>query len=346
MSLIETRINDIVAQGRLDKHELRPSRYGGVDLFMQQGADPMGIITPDLRNRAAASMGVNVEVPVIDYDNAISIGSTRNAVIADSENTSHKVVVSFTTYAFGFTMVPALYGTNEIGYDQDFAAKLTKYINALAAQMDTDALAALALNKTTVFNDSLQYAVAGDALQVAYADREGILGDLNPILAANDFYDQIHLVGNTGVESIIRKLSEKGLYNSENRQLEYSDKVLHFTNRLGNGVGEYANLYAVPAGTVGMLTRVERDSLMGTTMADGTQWGTATLPMIGLPVGTYYYESRGDFSGIAGAASSHLTRSYKQHYGFAVDVAYMVAYNSDPVTRPGGITKATVLVAP
>ena len=85
-----------------------------------------------------------------------------------------------------------------------------------------------------------------------------------------------------------------------------------------NGVGEFANLFAVQGGSVGILTRFERESLLNTRMADGTEWGIDTLPMLNFPIGTYFYESKGDYNTIAGAATADLTRARKEHYGFAV----------------------------
>ena len=49
------------------------------------------------------------------------------------------------------------------------------------------------------------------------------------------------------------------------------------------------------------------------------------------------YDSVGDFSAIAGAATADMKRTRKEHYGFAVDVAFITAYNSDPATLPSPI---------
>ena len=127
-------------------------------------------------------------------------------------------------------------------------------------------------------------------------------------------------------------MAQKDIYNAENKTLEYSDKILHFTTRLANDPGQFAQFFAVQGGSVGILTRFERESLLGTKMADGTEWGIDTLPMLNFPVGTYFYESKGDFSAIAGAATADMTRARKEHYGFAVDVAVLTPYNSDPTT--------------
>ena len=157
------------------------------------------------------------------------------------------------------------------------------------------------------------------------------------MMGANDFYGQLHIVGDPGVESIMRKLQQHGLYNDVNKQNEFGTKIVHLTNNIAAVGGKYAQGYAVNAGSLGMLTRFERDCLLGTVSGDGHEWGIATLPLLNMPVGTYFYDSVGDFSGIAGAATADMKRTRKEHYGFAVDVAFITAYNSDKATLPSPI---------
>lgn len=343
MSLINTRIQNVRAKSNLDKNELRPSRYGALNMFMMQSEDPAGILTPELKDKAEKSIGNTLQTPVIDFDAGISIGNTRSVTIADSENTSQMYTITFATYAWGFTIVPAMYMNNEVSIQADFERKFNKYLYKFAETLDTAAIAALSAAKTQVFGDLLAYTQSGNVIQVPWASRENIIGDINPMLAANDHFGEIHVCGNAGIESLVRKLAQKDIYNSENKTLEYSDKILHFSTRIANGGQEYANAYGVQGGTVGMLTRFERESLLNTKMADGTEWGIDTLPLINFPCGTYFYESKGDFNAIGGAATADLTRARKEHYGFAVDVAILTPYNSDPSTIANPIMKIAIL---
>ena len=109
------------------------------------------------------------------------------------------------------------------------------------------------------------------------------------------------------------------------------------TNNLAATSGKYAQGYAVNAGSLGMLTRFERDCLLGTVSGDGHEWGIATLPLLNMPVGTYFYDSVGDYHAIAGAATDDMVRTRKEHYGFAVDVAFLTSYNSNKTTLPSPI---------
>lgn len=345
MSLINTRIQNIRSGSNLDKNELRPSRYGALDMFMRQTDEPGSLVTPELKQKAETSIGNTLETPVIDFDGGVTIGNTRNAIIADDENTSNMYTVTFATYSWGFTMVPALHMNNEVSMQKDFERKFNKYLYKFGETMDTTGIAALESAKTQVINDSLTYAIAANELVSTFAERENVIGDMNPIMAANDHFGLIHICGNAGVESIVQKLAQRDIFNSENKTLEYSDKMLHFSTRIPNDAGEYANFYAVQEGSLGMLTRFERESILGTVTADGHEWSIDTLPMLNMPVGTYFYESVGDFSAQAGAATADLNRAYKQHYGFAVDVAFLTPYNSDPANIANPVLKTVITTA-
>lgn len=332
MSLVLTRIQNIRANSNLDKFEYRPSRYGALNAFMVQSEDPTGILTEELKQKARTSVGNTLETPVIDYDADITIGSTRTLTIADSENTSKMVQITFATYAWGFTIAPAMYMNNEIGIQKDFETKMMKYIYAFAKKLDEAALATLAANKTQVLKNPLLYDWSSNAINAKWTERENVFGDLEVMMGANDFYGQLHIVGDPGVESIMRKLQQHGLYNDVNKQNEFGTKVVHLTNNIAAAESKYAQGYAVNAGSLGMLTRFERDCLLGTVSGDGHEWGIATLPLLNMPVGTYFYDSVGDYNAIAGAATADMTRTRKEHYGFAVDVAFLTAYNSAPST--------------
>lgn len=337
MSLVLTRIQNTLAKSNIDKYEYRASRYGALDAFLAQSEDPTGILTPELKEKARSSIGTTLTTPVIDYDAGITIGNTRTLTIQDSENTSRFYDITFATYAWGFTVTPAMYMNNEIGIQRDFDTKLMKYIYKLAQTLDEAALAALAANKSTILKNPLLYDFSAGAINAKWTERENVFGDLDVMMGANDFYGRLHVVGDAGVESIMKKLQQQGLYNSVNKQNEFGGKVVHFTNNLAAAEGKYAQGYAINEGSLGVLLRFERDSLLGTVSGDGHEWGIATLPLLNIPVGTYFYDSVGDYSGIAGEATADMVRTRKEHYGFAVDVAFVTSYNSDPSTRPNPI---------
>lgn len=337
MSLVLTRIQNTLASSNMDKFEYRASRYGALDAFMVQSEDPTGILTEELKEKARTSIGTTLQTPVIDYDADISIGDTRTLTIADSENTSRFIDITFATYAWGFTVTPAMYMNNEISIQRDFNTKMMKYVYKFAQKLDEAALAVLAANKTKVLKNPLLYDAAAGEISAKWTERENVFGDLEVMMGANDFYGQLHIIGDPGVQSIMKKLQQHGLYNDVNKQNEFGNKIVHLTNNLAAAAGKYAQGYAVNAGSLGMLTRFERDCLLGTVSGDGHEWGIATLPLLNMPVGTYFYDSVGDYSSIAGDATRDMVRTRKEHYGFAVDVAFITAYNSNPTENASPI---------
>lgn len=343
MSLINTRMQNIRAISDFDKNEYRPSRYGAFDMFMMQTSDPAGIISSELEQKAFQSIGRTIEVPVINFDSDITIGNTRTITIPHSENTSAMVTVSFATYAWGFTIIPSQHMNNEISIQKDFEKKFIKYLYLLAGILESSAVASLSANKTQVFNDILTYQNVANVLGASWPQRETLIGDLNVIMGANDYYGRYHLVGNAGVESIIRKLAQHGLYNDQMKYMEYSDKILHFSNTIANAANKFGSGYMVEAGNLGVLTRVERESILRSTTGDGHEWDIDTLPLLNLPVGTYYYDEVEDVSSM-GAHVADLTRARVEHYGFAVDVAFVTAYNSSPATLTNPILAFDIAV--
>jgi hypothetical protein len=151
----------------------------------------------------------------------------------------------------------------------------------------------------------------------------------------------VHIIGNAGVDSLIRKLAQHGIYNDVNKRMEYDNKIIHYTNNVLNGTGKNGTFFAVADGNVGVLTRVDREALRRT-RANFHEWDVVRLPYIGLPVGSHYYTAVGDQSAIAGAATADLTCAVKEYFGFSVDVAFIVAYNSDPATVANPIMKAEI----
>ncbi len=346
MSLVATRLqNWRVSNPDFDRNMTRPCEYGALDFFIEQTKAPNSIVSPKLRERAFASIGNTVQIPVIDYDGNVQVSNVRSCVIPDNENTSKLYTLVWATYSVGFTMVPAAYMNNEIDYNHDFFRKMEKITRAMANALDLGAVASLEANKTQVFKDKLNYTVAGNVIQVPTQMATEILGDINPIMRANCYPERIHVIGNAGIDSLIRKLAQHGVYNDVNKRMEYDNKILHYTNNVTNEEGKNGTFFSVADGNVGVLTRVDREALRGA-RANSHEWGVTRLPFIDLPVGYHHYTEVGDQSSVMGDATSDLTCGIKEFFGFSVDVAFLVAYNSDPAVVANPIIKSEIAARP
>lgn len=340
MSLVATRLqNWRIENENFDRNMTRPLEYGALDFFIGQTNSANSIVNPELRDRAFASIGNTVQIPVINYDGEVTVSSSRSCTIADDENTSALYTVTWATYQVGFTMVPAAYMNNEISYEHDWRRKMEKVTRALATSLDAAAVAALEANKTQVFADNLGYTITGNTVIVPEQMKTEILGDTNTLMRANAYPAPLHVIGNAGVDKLVRKLAQHGLWNDANKQLEFEDKVMHFTTNITNASNYNGTFFAVEDGNVGVLTRVDREALRRAS-ANFHEWDVVRLPYIDLPVGSHYYTGVGDQSEIAGAATADLTCGIKEYFGFSVDVAFVVAYNSNPASVANPIIKA------
>ena len=224
----------------LDKNELRMSRYGIHELFMQQTGAPGGIVSADLEERAFASIGRVLEVPVFDYDGTVSVTNTRTLTIPDSENTSRMLQITFSTVSWGFTMTPAMYINNEVGEQQDFNRKMLKYIYLVAATMDNAGGAALEAAKTQVLNDSLggQFSLTANTLRVPVAKAKSVVGSVDALFEGNDHYDPITVVGNPSFKDNIIKTEELAKEQEEIQGMreERTNKISSLTKNFDSGV--------------------------------------------------------------------------------------------------------------
>lgn len=329
MSLIATRLQDMRDNTtHLDAKDLRASQYGAYECFRTQSNEPNSILSDELKSRAVSSIGREVETPVFDYDGDVTIGNTRELEIPVDENTSRMLRFTFQTYAFGFTMVPAMYLNNEIGQQRDFERKMTKYIYKLAETLDTDCLNILSTRKTQHVKNPLLFNFGSQTIQSTFAQRSHLFRSLPMMMRSNDFYGGLDIVGDIGVEAIAAELAQYGKEQYVNKGSEFNGKRLFITNTMATSSSHYAQGYAIERGTLGMLHRFERECLLGSRSRDGHEWGTDVLPLLDLPVGTYFYDSVGDYRNTAGAATADFDRGIREYYGFAVDLCFVTPWFS------------------
>jgi len=340
MSLINTLALEFRAQApQYDQNEFRVTRAGAFDTFKRQNAASW--ITDDLRNKVALSFGNTVKLPAIQYKD-VTIRSTRPLIIPADENTSNLVAVTFTTLAYGFKMFPQQHFNNDTTYQQDFNKKYEAMIVKMMSTLEGLAVTQLDAQKTQVINEVTGgHTFAGNVVsETATSLQESyILNDLEPMMMSNDFYGMsMDVIGNPGFHSIMRRMEGFSDANFQDRTLQFMGKNFHFTNGISNAAGKKATGFAVADGQLGIVTRVEPDSLAGTTLANGHEWGTVQVPGLDLTFGTYSYEKEVDASGLH-AGTTGLTRTYEQAFDFAIDIAFLTPYNSDASTIPTPIVK-------
>ena len=129
-----------------DKWELRGTKYGLLDLAIQNATMPQGIISNDLLTKAAQSWGQTVEIPVMSPALQAN-GTGLSCSFSGTEAISALVNVTWVTISNGFEMQPAKNFNNTIGYSAEFARKYTDSVRQMALAVDTAIDAAFAAQR-------------------------------------------------------------------------------------------------------------------------------------------------------------------------------------------------------
>jgi len=348
MSLVQTLMQPLRSQyaGSLDKNEARGSRYGAWDFFNEDNRRSDSIFDADIRAKIKSSFGNSVVIPVLDAK-TVTIGNVRSCTIADDENTSKLVTLTFATLAFGFTMYPAMYENNDIKYQTDFTRKLKNYTNQLASVLDSAAIAALEAAKNQFWTGiAAYYPETADALQVTNAQKNDYYNNVQAILETMDFYGVPHIISSTSGSPLVRRLAEQGAGNTTNEAWQLTPYEFHWTNRIPNAGGIASTQYIVQEGSVGYETRVDPDSRLGHSVGNQIKWSTVNVPLPntpnGITMGSLYREDCADASNIMTSGSTGLTATKREGFQWSVDIAFSTAYNSDPANRYNPIVKTEI----
>lgn len=342
-----------------DKNELRESRYGALRFFQEESAQ-RPIFDGETLMNITKSYNNSVIVPVLDAQTVtVTTPYTRTCAIADSENDSALVTLTFASYGFKFSMTPATHGNNEISYARDFERKMKKYLIQYANDLDLLCIAQLEADKNQYFPADLTdyYAQVGNALRVPQAEKDNFYNNLESIMQTMDFYDTAHIIASTKHMPVIRELSEQGKGNNKSLDWQFSGtgseptgkriRPFNFwpTNRVTNGAGVDSSAFIVNSGSVFIANRNDIDSRMGGSIGgDLNVWAEEVIPIVNQKMGTYYQQKCDDRSAIAGAATAGNTRSRVEGFEFSTDVVVASAYNSSIAARYQPILKAEVLV--
>lgn len=325
-----------------DKDEFRVLQAGMLKAFQKQTQSGTSWVTPDLIEKAKMTTPVNtVTIPAINYKD-VTIRTTRPLVIAADENTSALYTVVWTTFAYGFLMYPAQHFNNDISYQRDFNAKMKAMMVKMTAAIEDAAVSAVSSARTQLVAEVTggHTFTLNTVHELASSYKESyIIGDLKPMMNSNDFYSlMLDVVGNQGLQALLRRQEGYGAQNSEDKQWQWNGCDFSFSNGVDNSGAKKATGYAINEGTLGLLSRVEPDSMQRNKTRDGYEWDTVMLPGLNIEFGSYSYETAVDASAL-GAHATHLTRTKMQAFDFAVDLAFLVPYNSDRASIPSSIIK-------
>ena len=308
------------------KDEFKYGMYGALNFFLAQNHVAGSIVSDELRNSARVSMGNTLKIPVLKRNTTATVATTRSCTVPANEVDSALVTPEWQTVADGFVIYRDRYNSNDVKYNADFNAKMRDMLRRIALKLDQLCVANLELFKTAAINDPLNYTFSSSLLAAKWNDRMDIMGDLIAMMASNNYFGRINLVGNAGVMNLLNKLMEHGTYNDVNKAYEYLDKMLWLTSNVSNASNKYCTGYAIPDGHVGIIEKLPRTCLAGEE-ANGHVWGKTTLPLMGdLQFGTHFYSTVGDYSTETG--ESDMICDIADYYGFELNFALLNSYRS------------------
>jgi len=347
MSLVNTLTQPLreTYKNRLDKNEDRSSRYGALTTFVAQTASAESILSDEVQGLIKESFGNSVEIPVIDSE-AVTIGDTRSCSVVDSENTSNIITLSFTTYAWGFSMVPAQHYNNDVKYQQDFERKFRRYWNQFQADLDNQCIAQMEADKNQFFPTEITsyYPEVAGALQVPQAEKEDFYNQLGSIMQEMDFYDGgFDVVHNPREAANVRRYAAQGSGNSTNLAFQLPGYAYSQTNRITNGTGVESTLYSFQQGSVAIQNRNDADSILGSSVGEVIEWDEIEVPLEdggSMMIGSKYSKSCADESAKQGGASE---ASLREEFQFSTDVVTITAYNSDAVNTYSPVVKFEIM---
>jgi len=346
MSLLATLMQELRSAytNQFDGNELRPSRYGALDTFMQQ-TQRAPIFDPETIANIAKSYNNTVEVPVLDAQ-AITISTpyTRTCAIADDENDSAIVSLTFQSYGWRFSMTPATHFNNDVSRLADFQRKFEKYRLEFEKVLDSACNAQLETDKNAFWTGITEYANVGDALQVPAAEALDFYNVAESIMAKMDFYGNVDIPASTNHMPFVRRYENQADGNAINESFQFDLRGYRWmpTNRIVPGGGVNSTGFLVEDGTCYIHNRNDADTVMGhSAQGGGKVWGQESVQLGNgnMVMGTYFQEDCADRSAIAGAATAGNTRSLVQGFEFSTDMIFATKYNSDPATRYNPIVK-------
>ena len=247
MSSIATQLVDAIALSSsklfgVDENRLSKYPILGDAATMQQIVDSSELQV--LRK----TTGRPVKIPTVNKGNIV-LGGSRACTITGTEGTSAMTLVTFVTRTAAFKMVLDKFADNYITYEQELASRMTDVRRALYAQMETDIVAALELNKAQANAHPLFNALTFQ-LEVPNADKESLYDIFRTMMELNDYYGDYNVYSNTGSRDLQEFLSRQGTNNATNLSPQLNMLNLMRSNRITNGVGAVETHFITPKGRV------------------------------------------------------------------------------------------------
>jgi hypothetical protein len=352
MSIIQTQLDRLVADypNGLDQWNLRLEDYGLTRKALMNTANPTGIISNDVIEKAQNSYARGLDIPVMSTSKG-TLGNGLSCTSSGVEAISDMVGVIWTRVSADWTMEPSKNETNHISYQQELARKTMDNMDLIYENIeeaiDTNLIANLApeaqYTNSYIGAGNKYGALVANRVQVTLAQRDRILNDWTSISKSDSIRGRLDVIGSTNMESIIRDLNAQGISNDTNDAFQIGLFDFMFSNNVTVGANSDATAYVVPKGSFGILFRNGKDPLANRRTTKGHIYGTLFDDKLDTLVDTLFVSDCADISAISGEALDDA--NVKEFHQVAVTYGLLVPYRSGAQAKGGVIRGFDMLTA-
>lgn len=328
MSLATTVLDEYrlgLERSNLDVAENRMANYGAFDTALKDTPNLVPGYEEVIRERINANRTASI---VVLQALSFVISSSRSCTAPTADSTSAYVTPSWTTIKTGFQMNKARNLGNHVQYQQEFNHKMKHLERAFLGTLDTAVITHLEANKTTVnAADDNPFNFTANSMVVPLADHDTFFNEVDQIYMQNNYPAGAtkNVVASPRLSSIVRYHANQGQSNSANYAFQFADFNFGYTNNITvSATNDIGILYTMPVGTLGLLTWIDPDCRIGSSIGEEKQWFTQALPQVGVEVGVYYQKACYDYSGTITGAE----RSMFEYYEFSLDYSVISSYIS------------------
>jgi hypothetical protein len=192
--------------------------------------------------------------------------------------------------------------------------------------LDTAAYTSLEANHSTVnAADGNPYTVAADSMVVAAADNDLFFNEAQAILLANDLpADAVNVIASPRMMALKNEYANQGAGNDTNLAFQFGPFSFYLSPRITVDANDRDTLFLAPKGSLGMLTHIDQDSVLGSESGDH-KWSVQYLPRLGFNVGLLETKDCADNSTRTGNATA---ASLLESFMFSFDYTFVTAYDS------------------
>ena len=259
----------------------------GCAIKQSNPSNPNSIINAELLARIEKSWGRDADI-IEHKTGQPTFVNARSFTVAANQNTSQLLAVTMKYFGFNVIVPKQMFlnrdgsGLNMVSFQKDMMKKMQAGMNGMKEDMEDTILAAMKSSKTKIVRRPLDFEFVGDSLIATNSQREEILLQINPIEIGNNFNanEYLDIVGTVGVDAIARGLVEQGEQNAVNKAIRLKNKDIWLTNSISPIPGKFASFFAVPDGSIGIVTGTQPLCRAGEKtkdwdfyQIDGSQWG-------------------------------------------------------------------------